>query len=687
MVRDTTQADDHRARRTVEQRRESTIETDGGQVRPRPEHTRGAGGADHVRVLLVDDDESYTSLVAAQVRRVEDGFEFEFASSAAEAREVFDETDIDCVVSDYEMHPEDGISLLTSLRERDSGIPLVLLTGRRDASLVESAIDAGATDVMFKDRGSAVAMRLANRIRHAVEQRRTRQQAERRARLSETVRKVGQRLVRASSDTDLFEQVCETLVDDGHCSLAWVGEPNPETNRVDPVAMAGTGTSYVENMVVETDGGAQSRGPIGRVLRSGRPQATADIETDPSFEPWRDDALEHGLRSSLSVPLTRGDEEWGVLTVYAERPNVFDGPERELLVELSNDIAHALHRIELQSRLRGYKEAVNRAGHTIYLTDQTGTIQWVNTAFEQVTGYDADEVVGKNASVLKSGVHGSAFYQNLWQTILDGDVWRGRIINRKKNGDEYVANQTIAPIENDRGERYAFVAVNADVTGNHERIRSLQSSQRRLARRNERLGTFADSVAHDLRDPLAIAGGNLELAKEGDIERLDTVSDQLDRMNELVDSMLDLAKKGKDTGELEPVSVAEAAEEAWRHVASDDATLSLDIDPNWELMADESRLVQLLENLFRNAVEHSDDGVRVTVGRCADGFTVADDGPGFPDDVADNPWAVGVSGNDGAGLGLALVERIASGHCWTVTLNSDLGGSVFEFRGVEVVSD
>ena len=701
MVRDKTNGhNEHRPPSAPRGETEPT--TDGGVVRHRigPPSEPDADG--EVRVLVVDaGDARESSHISAQLQHTSDEFGVESAATTDEARTLFDEGGVDCVVVGNEIDATDSISLLSSLRARDDEVPILLLAERRESPLVEAAIDAGATDVLFED-GPPHPVRLANRIHDAVEEWEARRQAERRVQLTETVRKVGRRLVRATSVTDLLEGVCETLVDAGHCSLAWVGEPAPETSRVEPVAIAGEATEYVENMAVSTDGGAQSRGPIGRALRSGRPQVTTDIETDPSFEPWRDDALEHGLRSGLSVPLRRGTEEWGVLTVYAGDPNVFEGAERRLLVELADDIAHALHRIELQSQLRGYKEAVNRAGHTIYLTDRDGTIQWVNTAFERVTGYDASEVVGKNASILKSGVHGSSFYEDLWGTILDGDVWQGRIINKKKGGDEYVANQTIAPIENDRGERYAFVAVNADVTGSHERIRSLQSNQRQLTRSNERLRTFADGVAHDLRDPLTIAAGNLELAKEGDEARLETVGTQLDRMNELVGSMLELAKKGKDTGEIEPVSLAEAAEEAWRHVTSAGSTLSLDIDPNWELMADESRLVQLLENLFRNAVEHgttssqdspddavehSDDGVRVTVGRCDGGFFVADDGPGFPADVADDPWAVGVSGNDGTGLGLALVNRIASGHCWTVTLDSDVGGSVFEFRGVEAVTD
>jgi signal transduction histidine kinase len=216
---------------------------------------------------------------------------------------------------------------------------------------------------------------------------------------------------------------------------------------------------------------------------------------------------------------------------------------------------------------------------------------------------------------------------------------------------------------------------------------TLEEREAALAAKTERLSAFASVVGHDLRNPLSVASGNLELAKSGDTERLDTVESALDRMAELIDDVLALAHEGGRSIAVERVSLASVAQAAWDTVETHDATFEGPDDA--VILADRSQLGRLFENLFRNAVEHGGRSVAVSVETTETGFTVADDGPGLPQDESESLFELGVTNSDsGTGLGLAIVENIADAHDWSVAVGaSDSGGARFEITGVEFVDE
>jgi len=277
----------------------------------------------------------------------------------------------------------------------------------------------------------------------------------------------------------------------------------------------------------------------------------------------------------------------------------------------------------------------------------------------------------------------------------------------------------VTPLRGPYDVRRGSLVVLRDVTG---RVRR----ERELERRNEQLDEFASLVSHDLRNPIGVAQGYVDLAIDsGDVEHLDEVVVSLERMDELVDDLLALARSDRASLDVEPVAVDGCAEAAWRTAETDDAVL--DADAGLVVSADRSRLQQLFENLFRNSVEHgsasdrtgsgggvdhgaggersvggpsagsrrgdggaplSEASLSVTVGALADGdgFFVADDGRGIPDGDRDAVFDYGYSTtDDGTGYGLAIVRSVADAHGWTVTVGeSEAGGARFEFRGVEL---
>jgi PAS domain S-box-containing protein len=231
-----------------------------------------------------------------------------------------------------------------------------------------------------------------------------------------------------------------------------------------------------------------------------------------------------------------------------------------------------------------------------------------------------------------------------------------------------------------------------------------QSTRERLQRQNETLERFTSMVSHDLRSPLNVVDGSLELAERtGDAEHFARCRRAVERMDALVGDLLSLARAGMELREQTDVDLGSLARECWQTAPTAEATLRVETEA--VVRADEGRLRQLLENLFRNAVEHgsTDDAdfgagadadfgaddpaegsVTVTVGDLPDGFFVADDGPGIPESERERVFESGYSSQrEGTGFGLDIVRRVADVHGWEVTLTeSAAGGARFEFTGV-----
>lgn len=214
-----------------------------------------------------------------------------------------------------------------------------------------------------------------------------------------------------------------------------------------------------------------------------------------------------------------------------------------------------------------------------------------------------------------------------------------------------------------------------------------QHANLRLQDQNEKLDRFASFVSHDLRNPLTVLEGSLQLAEEtGDAEHFQRCYTAIDRMDTLIDDLLSLARAGEIIDETEAVSLASLAEECWQTIGEVNRTLQLEFDTTTTIEADKSRLKQLVENLLRNAIDHGNDDTTVTVGTLADGFYVADDGPGIPEDERTKVFESGFSTSDsGTGFGLAIVKEIVEAHGWEIDVtDAESGeGAQFEITGIE----
>jgi PAS domain S-box-containing protein len=225
-----------------------------------------------------------------------------------------------------------------------------------------------------------------------------------------------------------------------------------------------------------------------------------------------------------------------------------------------------------------------------------------------------------------------------------------------------------------------------------ERERERREHERALEAQNERLDAFASMLAHELRNPLEIAqiylGMGVERAVEDDADAsaFEEVETALDRIEEMIETLLVVTRRGGEVDTAEVVNLGEVAVEWWERLDPDG---SLAVETDRKIRADESRLRQLLENLYRNAEEHAGPDVSVRVGDLPDGFYVEDDGPGIPEDERGQVFDPGYStSNVGIGFGLAVVRQLVEAHDWDCEITeSEDGGARFEFTGVEVVEE
>jgi PAS domain S-box-containing protein len=328
-----------------------------------------------------------------------------------------------------------------------------------------------------------------------------------------------------------------------------------------------------------------------------------------------------------------------------------------------------------------HRRLVEESSDLVIVFDTDGTIEYISPSTEQVLGYHPDEVVGENVLAFTHPADTAELRSRVETDLAEpGGTTTMEHRVRRADGSWCIVESKARNLTDDTVVG-GLVVNSRDVTIRKERERELEAQ-------NERLERFTSVVSHDLRNPLGVAQGYLELGREtGDESAFDETADSLDRMGRMIDDLLTLARDGRTIDDPRPIDVGRVAHDAWASVSHDDATLSVEVQGTTE--ADEQRLRDLFENLFRNAVEHGDSRVHVTVGETANGFFVADDGPGIPPDIHEAVFEFGYTTNkNGTGFGLNIVKRIAEAHGWSVTLGeSDSGGAMFEFTYRETISD
>jgi len=593
-----------------------------------------------IRVLHVDDDQQFREVTAEWLARLDDDIDVVTEGSVADALDLLSRESeaIDCVVSDYDMPGTDGLDFLDAVREEHPQLPFLLFTGKGSEQVASDAMARDATGYLQKRGGREQYELLANRIRNAVEQYRSRRRVER----------------QREEYRHLFEEAPVMFViyrDEG-------GVPVVEDCNRRFAAKLGYDRAELEGESIESFFTAESL----------------------------PDAMDGYERALAGERVSTTHEVRGAVFDTTLQPVLEDGAV-EAVIGVAVDITE---RTERERELRRFEAIVEALGDAVYAVDGERRLEYVNERYAEMKGLDREELLGMSTERWAD----EEVIDRI--TELSEELKRGEREVAAVEYESRTADGETIPVEN-RFIRTEFpdgewgrVGVIRDISDRVER-------ERELERERDRLDEFASVVSHDLRNPLHTLDASLRLV-DADDEHVARCRRAVDRMDRLIDDLLTLARRGDRVGDPEPVALAEVVTDAWRTVETADIDLTVETDGT--VLADEGRLRQLFENLFRNAVEHgstdtgSPDGAasvpgveEVTVGTLphGEGFYIADDGVGFPQPGPGRVFESGYStDSDSVGLGLAIVEGVASGHGWDVTATeSESGGARFEFTGVD----
>ncbi|WP_435362709.1 response regulator [Haloarchaeobius sp. DYHT-AS-18] len=644
-----------------------------------------------IRVLHVDDEPAFLDLTAKFLERELSGVEVRSVRSASAALEYIDSFRPDCVVSDYRMPDAHGLDLLESVREYDPSIPFVLFTGRGSEQVASDAISAGVTDYLQKGSGTEQFELLANRIEKAAEAYRTR------AAFEETERMVSTLI------SNLPGMVYRCL-NEPMWPMEFVSEGCLDLTGYHPEQLEGKDILWGEDIILDVDQ-EEIWEEVQRALDTAEPfEVTYRIRRRDGEVRWLWEQGRGVYRDGDLVALEGFITDVTDRTQYRQRLDSVTQTAGRLL-ETGDRHECAWVAVEAACDSLGFPIA------SVRLYDEA-TASLEPVAFTDDTAETLDD------RLAFPGENGPA-----WQAFTTGEVQSVSDVSETETKVEAavdVRSLLALPLgefgvlvlaspepgafdDDDRNLARILSATLQSAVERADRESALRERESELRSQNERLEEFTNIVSHDLRNPVGVARGQLRLAEEtGDAAHFDRASEALERVESLVSDMLTLARQGIVVGDTEAVHLDVVVHRAWKAVERDDADLVM--ESNLGLVADTSRLQQLLENLLSNAVEHgstshqraegmdrqdtADGTVTVRVGRLADrdGFYVADDGPGIPATEHDTIFDPGYSTDDGGtGFGLAIVSQVARAHDWSIGLTeSDDGGARFEFTEVEL---
>lgn len=334
--------------------------------------------------------------------------------------------DVDVILLDLGLPDSQKFDTIETMLDASGDEPIVVLTGLDDERVGTEAVERGAQDYLVKDDLTPKLLRQT--LRFAIERERQQQEMK-------------------QADT-LFQNAQDGLfvidVEDGG-----------ETFRVKQV-----------NSTYERLTGASAGELRGKTID----ELADEADSDSIREKYR--KCVNG-RTSLEYEEYLSSFDSGSWWETRIAPVLVDGNVTQIVGSTRN----ITDRKERENRLKKFEQMVQHTGHAVFFTDSDGQFEYVNPEFEQLTGYSAADALGETPELLNSGEHDDAHYADLWETVLDGVVWSGEIVNERKDGTQFVANHTIAPVTDDSGEVTHFVAIYDDITERKEREMRLQTHE------------------------------------------------------------------------------------------------------------------------------------------------------------------------------------------------------------------
>ncbi len=607
------------------------------------------GDPDLVRVLYVDDTLLDVDRVHAALDAVA-GFELCGCTTPGEMESRLARGGWSLLVAELGVFGWGTFGLLDRLRDSHPDLPVAIVAGAGSDELATEAVKRGAVD--FIRKADIDPRSLPRLLRHMVDKHRLQQ---------------GNRLLEHERDL-LFANSMDLLAVAGFDGRFRV--LNPAWQRTlgwSPEEMSGMPWIHL----VHPDDHAASI-EVDRRLLGGEPVA--------NFR----NRCRHKDGNYRTI-------SWNSVPLSSER----------LIFAVARDVTE---KMETEERLRLLDMAVESADNGIVITSRSGIILWVNAAFTRQTGYARGEVIGRTPSLLRSGRHDASFYEAMWRTIIDGGVWRGELVNRRKDGSLFTEEMTITPLRGADGEVSHFIAIKVDVS-EERRLRD----QLAQAGKMESIGRLAGGIAHDFNNLLQAILGYAELLRSGMKEEDSAVADveqirsSAKQAAELTRQLLAFSRRQLiRTQPLDINTIVRGTGRLLQRVIGEHIRLHLELAENLRpIMADPGQVESVIMNLSSNARDAMPDGGRLTIATRAVSFqeqdlafyadarpgrficlSVTDTGTGMEPEVLRHifePFYTTKAMGKGTGLGLSTVHGILHQHGGWVHVYSEKGqGTCFK---------
>jgi PAS domain S-box-containing protein len=352
--------------------------------------------------------------------------------------------------------------------------------------------------------------------------------------------------------------------------------------------------------------------------------------------------------------------------------------------------------ITVNDEMAQIKEALDESA-IVAITNQKGIITYVNNKFCKLSKYSKEELIGQDHRIVNSGFHSKEFMKNLWVTIANGQIWRGEVKNKSKDGSFYWVSTTIVPLFNEQGKPYQYIAIRADITAQKNAQESLEIALIDVEKRNKELDQFAYVVSHDLKAPLRAINNLSEWIAEDLPQDDEDISNnfrllrgRVQRMENLINGVLDYSRIGRTKIEKELVDVKKLVHYIVDTLVPREGFKVIIQENLPAFRTEEILLQQVFGNLISNAIKYNDKPLGVIECRyelLADSyqFSVSDNGPGIPKQYHEKVFGVfqTIEARDvkeSTGIGLAIVKKIVEEKGGTVCVESEEGaGASFIF--------
>ena len=439
--------------------------------------------------------------------------------------------------------------------------------------------------------------------------------------------------------------------------------------------------------------------PAHRYLLEHRaPLVSIDATADRRLGASRELMRQRGTISYMLLPLVLEGEVVGSLGLEASQLRPFSEEEETLARRVAEQVSGALARGRLEEARRRLSTAVEQAAEAVIITDTDDTILYVNPAFSRITGYGRAEALGQHRRMLRSNKQDASVYDELWNTVSAGQAWHGRLVSKKKNGDLFTEEKTIAPVLDPDGEIVHYVATMRDVTG----VLQLEE-QFHQAQKMEAVGLLAGGIAHDFSNLLTVIRMSTWLLQR-ELTPAHLLWKPVQRIDERCEHGFALTKQLLTVSHREITeprrlnlnTLIENLSSMLRRIIGEDIRLSIALEePLWPVLMDPTQLDQTIMNLVVNARDAMPQGGTLTMNtvnavldeayaaRNVDVqpgeyvvLSITDSGVGMDAEVRAHifePFFTTKEPGQGTGLGLATVFGIVKQNMGHIEVDSEVG--------------